>query len=132
MGAGYFRGVKRPGPEGNLSTTSSAEVENEWRYTSDVSSWCGEGSYHICGRYSIRIPRAVTVVVAHKKPKVVKWLVVLTFICPCIASISLKCNQQDATFSRSQRSLDLFISINCSTCFRRFLRPSSSVPSHPR
>ena len=25
----------------------------------------------------------------------------LTFICPCIASISLKYNQQDATFSRS-------------------------------
>jgi len=26
-----------------------------------------------------------------------------------------------------QRFLDLFISINCSTCFRRFLRPSSGV-----
>jgi len=26
---------------------------------------------------------------------------ILTFICPCIASISLKYNQQDATFSRS-------------------------------
>jgi len=133
-----------------------------------------------------------------------------TFICPCIASIYLNYNQQDATFSRSiyfykllymfqtvpppinrttklyiqrqvlsnqycclllswmrwnacvpshprqqlapvlvwqyltlyvqfcgpvlilwittkkmQRFLDLFISINCSTCFRRFLRPST-------
>jgi len=45
----------------------------------------------------------------------------LTFICPCIVSISLKYNQQDATF------LDLFISINYSTCFRRFLRPSSGA-----
>jgi len=26
-----------------------------------------------------------------------------------------------------QRSLDLFISINCSICFRRFLRPSSGA-----
>jgi len=26
-----------------------------------------------------------------------------------------------------QRFLDLFISINCSTCFRRFLRPSSAA-----
>jgi hypothetical protein len=32
-----------------------------------------------------------------------------------------KYNQQDATF------LDLFIYINCSTCFRRFLRPSSGA-----
>jgi hypothetical protein len=45
----------------------------------------------------------------------------LTFICPFIVSISLKYNQQDASF------LDLFISINCSTCFRRFLRPSSGA-----
>jgi hypothetical protein len=30
-------------------------------------------------------------------------------------------NQQDATF------LDLFISTNCSTCFRVFLRPSSGA-----
>jgi len=26
-----------------------------------------------------------------------------------------------------QRFLDLFISINCSTCFRRFLRPTSGA-----
>ena len=26
-----------------------------------------------------------------------------------------------------QRFLDLFISMNCSTCFRRFLRPSSGA-----
>jgi len=26
-----------------------------------------------------------------------------------------------------QRFLDLFISINCSTCFRRFFRPSSGA-----
>jgi hypothetical protein len=32
-----------------------------------------------------------------------------------------KCNQQDATF------LNLFISIKRSTCFRRFLRPSSGA-----
>jgi hypothetical protein len=32
-----------------------------------------------------------------------------------------KCNQQDATF------VNLFISIKCSTCFRRFLRPSSGA-----
>jgi hypothetical protein len=66
MGAGYFRGVKRPEREGNLSTTSSAEVENEWSYTSDVSSRHGEGKYHICVRYSIRIPRTVIVVMEHK------------------------------------------------------------------
>jgi len=92
----------------------------------------------------------------------------LTFTCPCIASISLKYNQQDAMFSRSiyfykllymfqavpppiirstklyiQRQVlsnqycclllswmrwnFLFISINCSICFRRFLRPSSGA-----
>jgi hypothetical protein len=66
----------------------------------------------------------------------------LTFICPCIASSYIskvqptRCN----VFS-------IFISINCSTCFRRFVRPSSGaqncylllswmrwncVPSHPR
>jgi ribosomal protein S27E len=32
-----------------------------------------------------------------------------------------KCSQQDATF------LNSFISIKCSTCFRRFLRPSSGA-----
>ena len=101
------------------------------------------------------------------------YLQPLTFICPCIASISLKYNQQYATFSRSiysykflymfqavpppiirstklyiqrqvlsnqycflllswmqwnlQRFLDLLISINFSTCLRRFLRPSSGA-----
>jgi hypothetical protein len=30
-----------------------------------------------------------------------------------------------STTNKVQRFLDLFISINCSTCFRRFLRPSS-------
>jgi hypothetical protein len=40
---------------------------------------------------------------------------ILTFICPFIANISLK----------MQSFFDLFISINCCTCFRRFLRPSS-------
>ena len=43
----------------------------------------------------------------------------LTFICPCIASIYLKYD------GKMQRVLDLFISISCSTCFWRFLRPSS-------
>jgi hypothetical protein len=55
-----------------------------------------------------------------------------------------------STTKKMQRFLDMFISINCSTCFRRFHRPSSgasgivkpilllswvrwnSVPSHPR
>jgi hypothetical protein len=32
-----------------------------------------------------------------------------------------KCNQQDATLH------NLFISVKCSTCFRRFLRPSSGA-----
>ena len=45
----------------------------------------------------------------------------LTFILPCIASISLKYNQ------RMQRFLFLLISIYCSTCFRLFLRPSSGA-----
>ena len=58
--------VKRPEREGNLSTTSSAEVANKWSYTSDVSSRHWEGKYHICVRYRVRIPRAVTVVMAHK------------------------------------------------------------------
>jgi len=35
--------------------------------------------------------------------------------------MSLKYNQQDATFSRS------IFSISCSTCFRRFFRPSSGA-----
>jgi hypothetical protein len=43
------------------------------------------------------------------------------FISPCIFSIFPKCNQQDATF------LNIFISIKRSTCFRRFLRPSSGA-----
>jgi hypothetical protein len=42
---------------------------------------------------------------------------ILTFICLFITIMSLK----------MQRSLDLFISINCCTCFRRFLRPSSGA-----
>ena len=43
-----------------------------------------------------------------------------TFICPCFVNIILNYNQQDATF------LDLFTYFyRCSTCFRRFLRPSS-------
>ena len=50
MGAEYFRGVKRSEREGNLSTTSSAEVENEWSYTSDMSLQRGEGKYQICVR----------------------------------------------------------------------------------
>jgi hypothetical protein len=85
------------------------------------------------------------------------------FTCPCIASTSLKYNQQDATLSRSIyfyklismfqavpppiiRSTKLYIQRhvlsnqycclllswmkwdwNCSTCFRRFLRPSSGA-----
>ena len=45
----------------------------------------------------------------------------LTFVCPCIANVFPKWNQQNATFR------DLFISTKCSTCFRRFLRPSSGA-----
>jgi hypothetical protein len=45
----------------------------------------------------------------------------LTFICPHIASISLN------TINKMQPSLDLFISIHCSICFRRFVSPSSGA-----
>ena len=45
----------------------------------------------------------------------------LTFIGPCIANIFAEYNQQDATFH------NLFISVRRSTCFRRFLRPSSGA-----
>jgi len=30
----FFPGIKRQGREGNHLSTSSAEVKNEWRYTS--------------------------------------------------------------------------------------------------
>jgi hypothetical protein len=33
--------------------------------------------------------------------RILMSFIILTFICPCIASISLKYNQKDATFSRS-------------------------------
>jgi hypothetical protein len=33
----------------------------------------------------------------------------------------------ESTTNKMQRFLDLFIFINCSTCFRRFLRPSSGA-----
>jgi len=45
----------------------------------------------------------------------------LKFIFSCIASISL------STTNMMQRFLDLFISINCCTYFRPFLRPSSGA-----
>jgi hypothetical protein len=45
----------------------------------------------------------------------------LIFISPCIFNIFPNCNQQDAT------SLNLFVSTKRSTCFRRFLRPSSGA-----
>ena len=45
----------------------------------------------------------------------------LTFIGQCIANIFSEYNQQDETF------LSLFISVRRSTCFRRFLRPSSGA-----
>ena len=54
---------------------------------------------------------------------VINKLFSLTFICPCIAS-SLYLY---STTKKMQRFLDLFISINCSTSFRRFLRPSSGA-----
>ena len=38
----------------------------------------------------------------------------LTFVCPCIANIFAAYNQQDAKFH------NLFISVKCFTCFRRF------------
>jgi len=40
---------------------------------------------------------------------------------PCIAKVFFKYNQQDATLH------NLFISVKCSACFRRFLRPSSGA-----
>ena len=45
----------------------------------------------------------------------------LTFVGPCITTIFAQCNQQNATF------LNLFISVKCSTCFRRFFCPSSGA-----
>jgi len=45
----------------------------------------------------------------------------LTLICPCIANTFSEYNQQDATF------LNVFISVRCSKCFRRFFRPSSGA-----
>jgi len=42
---------------------------------------------------------------------------------PCIANMFPKYNQKDATLH------NLFISVKCSTCFRRFLRPSSEAQS---
>jgi hypothetical protein len=43
------------------------------------------------------------------------------FICPCIASVSLKYNQQDATF------LDLLISINVSGCSSAYRQEHKTV-----
>ena len=45
----------------------------------------------------------------------------LTFICPCVFNIFAEYNQQDTTF------LNLFISLRCSTYFRRFFRPSAGA-----
>ena len=45
----------------------------------------------------------------------------LTFICRCIVNIFLSYNQQDAKF------LNFFYFYRRSTCFRRFLRPSSGA-----
>jgi len=45
----------------------------------------------------------------------------LTFIGLCIFNIFTEYNQQDATFH------NLFISVGCSTCFRRFFRPPSGA-----
>ena len=36
-------------------------------------------------------------------------------------------NQYCCVLNKMQRFLDLFISVNCSTCFARFLRPSSGA-----
>jgi len=44
-----------------------------------------------------------------------------SFIGPCNAKVFAKYNQQDATFH------NLFISVRRSTCFRRFLHPSSGA-----
>jgi ribosomal protein S27E len=49
------------------------------------------------------------------------FIVPLIFISLCIFSIFPECNHQDATF------FNLFISIKCSACFRRLLRPSSGA-----
>ena len=45
----------------------------------------------------------------------------LTFICPCITNIFTEYNQQDTMFH------NFFICVRCSTCFRRFFRPSSGA-----
>ena len=57
---------------------------------------------------------------AQASPKVTKE-VPLTFICPCIANIFAEYNQRDTTFH------NLFISLERSTCFRWFFRPSSEA-----
>ena len=50
--------------------------------------------------------------------------VLLTFIGPCITNIFSEYNQQDMTF------LNLFIYVRRSTCFRRFLSPSSGAQNY--
>jgi hypothetical protein len=45
----------------------------------------------------------------------------------CRRVVTQKSTYLSSTTSKTQRFLDLFISINCSTCFRRFLRPSSGA-----
>jgi hypothetical protein len=52
---------------------------------------------------------------------VAKILWSLTFMWPCIVNVFYKYNQQDATLC------NIIYCCQCSTCFRRFLRPSSGA-----
>jgi len=44
--------------------------------------------------------------------------------------LCFKSSYRIATTNKMQYFLDLFISINCCTCFRRFLRPSSGAQNY--
>ena len=51
----------------------------------------------------------------------IKLIIFLTFTWPCIINVFFKYNQQDATL------YNILYYCQCSTCFRRFLRPSSGA-----
>jgi hypothetical protein len=89
--------VKRPGREFDHSPPSSVEVKNEWSYTSTPP---------ICLIYVDRDSFTVALF--------------FTFTGPCIVNI-FQHNQQDAKLH------NYIYFYKRSTCFRRFLRPSSGA-----
>jgi hypothetical protein len=52
-------------------------------------------------------------------------IIILTFMVPCIVNIFLKYNQQDVTLC------SILYCCQCSTCFRRFFRPSPGAHTVP-